>query len=253
MAEIVAQVYVRLYAELGDFLRNGAGHTEMVVGLERRTSVKDLIESLGVPHTEVDLLLIDGESVGFETIVEPGARVSVYPRFRSLDVSELTRVRPDSPAEPRFVLDTHLGRLAAYLRMLGFDTLYRNDYADDTLARISAKEERILLTRDRGLLKRSIVKHGYHVWETNPEHQLVEVLRRFELHAAVAPFQRCIECNGEIEVVAKEAIADRLLPKTRQFYDEFRRCRSCDRVFWKGSHFERMERLVRQALADSRS
>ncbi|MBI3969581.1 MAG: Mut7-C ubiquitin/RNAse domain-containing protein [Chloroflexi bacterium] len=247
----MAQVYVRLYAELGDFLRNGAGHTELVVGLERRTSVKDLIESLGVPHTEIDLLLIDGESVGFETIVESGARISAYPRFRSLDVSELTRVRPDTPAALCFVLDTHLGRLAAYLRLLGFDTLYRNDYADETLARISSEEGRILLTRDRGLLKRSVVKYGYHVWETHPERQLVEVLRRFELSGAAAPFHRCIECNGEIESVAKAEIADRLPPKTRQFYDEFRRCRSCDRVFWKGSHFERMERLVRQALADS--
>ncbi|MBI3972138.1 MAG: Mut7-C RNAse domain-containing protein, partial [Chloroflexi bacterium] len=143
-------------------------------------------------------------------------------------------------------LDAHLGKLAGLLRLLGFDVLYRNDDDDETLARISAEQERILLTRDRGLLKRSIVTYGYHVWETNPGRQLVEVLRRFNLSAQISPFRRCLRCNAVLEPVSKEAVIDRLEPKTRLYYDEFAFCRACDQVYWKGSHYARLQGLIAQ-------
>lgn len=214
-----------------------------------RVSIKDMIEALGVPHTEVDLILVDGRSVDFDYLVQDGDRVSVYPVFESIDITPLVRVRPRPLREPRFVLDTHLGRLAAYLRMLGFDTLYWNDAPDEILVHVSSQQGRILLTRDRGLLKRAEVTHGYCVRDSNPREQLLEVLRRFDLFDAVSPFRRCIRCNGSLEPVSKEAISHRLPPKTRQYYDEFRICQGCDQVYWKGSHYQRMQQFIESVLA----
>ena len=242
------QVSLRFYAELNDFLPPSKSQVSIAHTAKERGSVKDMIEALGVPHTEVDLILVNGESVDFSYLVRDGDRISVYPVFESIDITPLLRVRPRPLREPRFVLDAHLGKLAGYLRMLGFDTLYRNDYDDETLAQLSSSERRILLTRDRGLLKRSIVTHGYHVWETDPERQVVEVLRRFDLFGAIAPFRRCMRCNGALESVSKDDVADRLAPKTRQYYDEFARCQACRRVYWKGSHYERMQRYIEDVL-----
>jgi uncharacterized protein with PIN domain len=150
------------------------------------------------------------------------------------------RLRPAPLREPRFVLDTHLGKLAGYLRLLGFDTLYRNDYDDATLAHISHDERRTLLTRDRGLLKRSMVTHGYYVRETDPQRQVVEVLRRFDLHRSIAPFRRCLRCNGLLQTVDKATVGDRLPPKTHEYYDEFHVCGQCGHIYWKGSHYRHL-------------
>ena len=171
-------------------------------------------------------------------------RISVYPVFESLDITPLLCVRPAPLRETRFILDTHLGRLAAYLRMLGFDTLYRNDTQDEELAMLSSKQKRILLTRDRGLLKRSLVTHGYYIRETSPRRQLVEVMRRFDLSSSIQPFRRCIRCNHLLQPVNKEIVAEHLPPSTRANHQEFQRCTSCGRVYWKGSHYERMAEFV---------
>jgi uncharacterized protein with PIN domain len=148
------------------------------------------------------------------------------------------------PGPPRFVLDTHLGRLARYLRMLGLDTLYRNDYRDDELARLSRGDDRILLTRDIGLLKRSIVRRGYWVRADGSEAQLAEVVRRFDLVGAISPFGRCLRCNGLLEPIAREVIEDRLPLRTRHEQVDFRRCPTCGGIYWKGSHYDRMRRLI---------
>jgi uncharacterized protein with PIN domain len=242
----VKRAFIRFYAELNDFLP--PNKVAFAHSFEGRVSIKDMIEALGVPHTEVDLILVNGESVDFSYLVQDGDRVSVYPVFESIDITPLTRVRPRPLREPRFILDTHLGRLAAYLRMLGFDALYRNDYSDEELAQVSSQEGRILLTRDRGLLKRGAVTHGYCVRETDPRRRLVEVLRRFDLFEMVTPFRRCMRCNGLLQPVAKEAISDRLPPKTRQYYDEFQVCQGCDRIYWKGSHYQRMQQFIKSVL-----
>jgi len=242
------KVYLRFYAELNDLLPPPSRGGCIVHRLETPASVKDVIEALGVPHTEVDLILVNGESVKFSWLLHDGDRIGVYPVFRSIDVTRLTRVRVQVHSEKRFVLDTHLGRLAAYLRMLGFDSLYRNDYQDVELARISKDEERILLTRDRGLLKRAVVTHGYFVREAHPRQQLLEVLRRFDLFGSIAAFRRCVHCNALLEPVSKELIADRLPSKTRRYYHEFRICPECRRIYWKGSHYQRMQRLIERIL-----
>lgn len=242
------QATFRFYAELNDFLPPQKRHVAFTYPFEGRPAVKDLIEALGVPHTEVDLILANGESVDFSYTVQDGDRISVYPVFEAFDITPILRVRPKPLRVVRFVLDTHLGRLAAHLRLLGFDTLYRNDYGDEELARISRDERRILLTRDRGLLKRSMVTHGYCVRETDPRRQVVEVVRHFDLLRLIEPFRRCLRCNGLLETVAKEEIADRLPPRVRQHYEEFFRCPTCRRVYWKGSHFERLTALVQDIM-----
>jgi uncharacterized protein with PIN domain len=199
----------------------------------------------------VDLILVNGQSVDFSYQLQEGDRVSVYPVFESVDITPLIRLRPAPLREVRFVLDTHLGRLAGYLRMLGFDTLYSNDCDDDRLATIASQEGRILLTKDRGLLKRNIVTHGYCVRSAHPREKLIEVLHRFDLFDQIQPFARCIRCNGLLEEVLKRDVEDQLPPLVRDGYDEFRRCKSCEQVYWKGTHFVRMQQFLDGILQES--
>ena len=234
----------RFYAELNDFLAPHRRFIAFPCACNGRSTIKDLIESLGVPHTEVDLILANGESVDFSYRVQEGDRVSVYPVFEALDVSSLVRVRPEPLRQTRFVLDTHLGRLAAYLRMLGFDTAYRNRCTDEELARAASGEHRILLTRDIGLLKRSAVTHGHWIRETRPRLQLAEVVERFDLSGSIASFTRCLRCNTLLQAVAKDSIAARLEERTRSLYAEFFTCPTCGRIYWKGSHYEHMQKTI---------
>jgi uncharacterized protein len=238
------QVTVRFHGALADFLPPERRGVEFVHPLHGPTSVKDLIESLGPPHPEVDLVLADGEPVGFGHRVEPGWRFAVYPAFSGLDVSPLERVGPPPLPEPRFVLDVGLGRLAGLLRMLGFDTLWRNDFEDAELARVSREEERMLLTRDLGLLKRSEVVHGYYPRETDPSRQLVEVVRRFRLGGESRPFSRCLACNAPLVEAPAEEVRERVPPRVRAAHSRFQQCPSCRRVFWAGSHHTRMQALI---------
>jgi uncharacterized protein with PIN domain len=207
-----------------------------------------MIEAQGVPHTEIDLILVNGQSVDFSYGVQNGDRISVYPVFELLDISPVIQLRPQPLRVTRFVLDVHLGQLATYLRLMGFDTLYRNDYKDDELANISSSEHRILLTRDRRLLMRNIVTHGYWLRATRPRQQLIEVLKHFDLFSSVQPFQRCLHCNGQLQAVDKAVINHRLQPKTRQYYDEFHHCRACNRIYWKGSHYQHMQQFIDSIL-----
>ncbi len=240
----MARVQLRFYEELNDFLAPRLRKTDITHDFERRTSVKDMIESFGVPHTEVEIILVNGKSVDFSWIVQDGDRISVYPLFESLDVSPLIRLRPAPLRNPTFILDTNLGRLARYLRLLGFDCLYSNDYEDATVASISARQQRTLLTRDRSLLQHKIITHGYFVREVRPRLQVPEVLSRFDLYRLIAPFTRCIRCNGILQAVDKQLIEARLEPKTRRYYNRFRMCSGCGRIYWQGSHYERAMRLV---------
>jgi hypothetical protein len=236
----------RFHGELNDFLAPGRRQADISIRFNHDQSVKHLIESLGVPHTQVGRVLVGGREVDFSYLVEDDARVDVYP----LGIEDRSGVQL---GEPRFVVDNHLGRLAAYLRMLGFDTLYRNDYDDDELAQIAGLDERVLLTRDQRLLMRNQVRCGYWVRSKIPREQIVEVLRRYGLWAQVAPFKRCMRCNGLLQPVDKEAVLHRLEPLTRQYFDQFRICLDCNQVYWQGSHYERMARLIDQVVEESRS
>jgi uncharacterized protein with PIN domain len=213
--------------------------------------VKDVIESIGVPHTEVDVILVNGESVDFSRVVVDGDRVAVYPRFESFDIGPILRLRPAPLREPRFVLDGHLGRLAGYLRLFGFDSLYQTEWEDAALAAISAREERILLTRDRGLLKRKEVTRGYCPREHHPRRQLVEVLRRFDLLGAARPLTRCMACNGELRRASKAEVVADVPADVAARCDEFTRCPSCGRIYWEGSHFARLLALIESAAREA--
>ena len=238
----------RFYAELNDLLPADKRFQGIRQEFKGRQTVKHLIESQGIPHTEVDLILVDGRSVDFSYIPQEGDFISVYPVFETFDISSLIRLRPKPLREPRFVLDGHLGRLVTYLRMLGFDTLYQNDYSDEELASISVNETRILLTRDRGLLKRDQVTHGYLITTRDPRQQLLAVVRRFDLISSFKPFSRCIACNGVLVTVSKVDVIDQLEPNTKRFYEHFKRCENCGKVYWKGSHHERMLSLIEGVL-----
>lgn len=243
---------VRFYSELNDFPAPWRRGRATVYTFDVSGSVKDVIESLGVPHTEVDLVLVNGESVDFSYHVKDGDRISVYPPFEAIDISSQLRLRPRPLRELRFIADTHLGRLAAYLRLAGSDTVYRRDYQDEELASISANENRILLTRDRGLLKRNIVTRGYCVRTTSPQEQFAEILQRFDLSGAIAPFQRCVHCNALLQPTRKELIIDRLQPETKQYFEEFSTCPACHRIYWKGSHYRRMHRFIEGVIMATR-
>ena len=245
-------IHIRFYAELNDFLPPHRRQVRFYQQLKERTSTKDAIESLGVPHPEIDLILVQGESVDFSFLVQDGDEIRVYPYFRSLDVTPVSRVRPPPLSPARFVVDVHLGKLATELRLLGFDTLYWNDAEDEYLAERSCCDPRILLTQDRALLKRRIVTYGYCVRSRDPWQQLLDVLKRFELFGAIIPFQRCLRCNGWLQPVSKQEIWDRLLPLTQRHYHHFRQCQTCDQIYWQGSHHERMQAFVNRVLQVSR-
>jgi uncharacterized protein with PIN domain len=242
----------RFYAELNDFLPRGRRHVAFEHTVAQRTPVKDAIESLGVPHSEIDLILANGDSVDFSYQVREHDRISVYPVFEAIDIAPLTRLRPEPLRQVRFVLDAHLGKLAGYLRLGGFDTLYRPDFRDDELALAAARDHRILLTRDQGVLKRRSVAHGFWLRETDPRRQFVDLLRRFDLTRLVQPFTRCLKCNEPIIDVSSEAVRDRLPPRVSEQRTEFRVCRGCTRVYWKGSHYDAMARFIEAAIIDAR-
>ena len=186
--------------------------------------------------------------MGFSYRLADGDRVSVYPVFESFDISCLSRVREHPLRVPRFVLDVHLGRLARRLRLLGFDTIYRNDLSDDEIARMVREGRRIVLTRDTGLLKRKAVRRGYWVRSLDPKKQLREVVERFQLKGQARPFRLCLRCNGVLERVSPETVRDEVGAAIFRFHRRFWRCSRCGAVYWRGTHYRRMERFVQRFL-----
>ena len=205
-------VEFRFYEELNDFLRPEQRKRPFCHAVAERAIVKHAIEALGVPHTEVELIIANGESVDFCYVLHDGDRISVYPQFESLDVMSLVRVRDRTLRRIQFIADAHLGALAKYLRFLGFDTLYRNDFRDDEIAQISLAQHRIVLTRDRDLLMRRAITHGCYIHAPLPSKQLEEVTRRLDLARAIRPFTRCSVCNQLLEPIGKQSLRDMLAP-----------------------------------------
>lgn len=242
--------FFRFYEELNDFLSKEKRKTRFEHNFVDRTSIKDMIESLGVPHTEIDLILVNGNSVNFAYLVNDKDDISVYPVFESLDISNIQHLRAKPLRNKKFVLDVHLGTLAKYLRMIGFDTIYKNDYNDDEIIEISLNERRTILTRDRGILKRNVVTHGYWIRNQNPELQLKEVVERFNLKNQIREFERCLECNAKLEKVDKEKIIERLPLRVRQRQNNFWYCKNCDNIYWRGSHFDKMKEIINRVLIE---
>lgn len=234
------KIYLRFYEELNDFLPEEKRKKRFAHQFVDRTSVKDLIESLGVPHTEVDMILVNGKSVNFKYLINDGDDISVYPVFESFDISEVQHLRSKPLRRPKFIADVHLGRLTRYLRMLGFDVLYKNNFDDDEIVMIALNEKRAILTKDRGVLKRNEVTHGYWVRSSKVEEQVKEILKRFDLTNVIKEFSRCIECNDLVKPVKKEKTVNQLPLKVAKTQNEFYECPSCNKIFWKGTHYQRM-------------
>jgi uncharacterized protein with PIN domain len=245
---------IRCYAELNDFLPGPRRQRAFRYRFTVPGSVKDALESLGVPHPEIDLLLVNGEPVGFEHLLADGDRVAAYPAFRRLEVSDTSPVHLPPPAEIRFALDAHLGRLTRHLRLLGCDASHSPEASAAALAASASAEDRILLTRDLDLLKRSVVRRGYRVRATDPRAQAVEVVRRFDLAARMEPFTRCLVCGERLGSATTAEAARRVPPAVAEHQTEYLSCPGCGRVYWKGSHYRRLAALVawvRDAAAGS--
>ena len=240
--------YFRFYASLNDFLPSQWRNKTFPYCYESHQTVKHLIESMGVPHTQVSLILINGTSVGFERRVLDASFVSVYPCFHDFDVGHISKVLPPKLNTFQFVNDGHLGKLTVYMRLLGLDVSYSNDILDDELVEIAVNEGRILLTRDRGLLKRKEIVYGYWIHATDPREQVREVLWRYQLKDVIKPFTRCPRCNGILVPVEKEKILHLLEPKTKKYYNEFKICKSCSRIYWRGSHHDRISQFLSDTL-----
>lgn len=247
-------VEIHFHAELGE-LAAPSRHRSFATTVAPGTTVKDLVESLGVPHTEVDVLLVNGRSVGFAHRLQDGDRIDAYPPGAFVGGGPIHHLT-SRPKEPKFVLDVHLGRLARRLRLLGFDAVWDPRAGDVDLMEVSVRENRILLTRDRGILKRAGVALGYLVRDTDQRRQVLEVVRRFDLADAIIPFGRCLACNGLLEAVSKADVIDQLPPRTRSEFHDFLRCPDCNRVFWKGSHYGALSaevEAIRTALREQPS
>jgi uncharacterized protein with PIN domain len=230
----------RFYEELNGFLPRELRRREFQRPCARAATAKHMIEALGVPHTEVELVLVNGESAGFNHLLCDGDRVAVYPKFESLDVTPLLRVRTQALRHTRFVADAHLGGLAHLLRMCGFDTLYDNHFQDDRALQLSLQEERIILTRDRELLKRRDVTHGCFVHALKPAQQLREIVTRLDLSASARPFTLCLDCNLPLHEIDKASLQQRVPAGVLERQHRFVTCDRCHRVYWEGSHWRHM-------------
>jgi hypothetical protein len=242
-------VTIRFYEELNFFLKKEQQKQTLIAEAARGQTVKDLVESFSVPHVEVDLILVNGEPVDFSRQVREGDRIAVYPVFERLDIGPLNRLRPEPLREPRFIADVHLGTLARRLRILGFYTEYSNSADDTFLAERSREEDLILLTRDRQLLMRKIVSRGLYVKNTHPTDQVREVAARLDLYSKLRPFSRCVVCNGFLRLLPTEGPEweehkEKIPPGVRRWCDTYRICDSCGKVFWRGTHLNRLNRLL---------
>jgi uncharacterized protein with PIN domain/sulfur carrier protein ThiS len=239
-------VTFRFYEELNLFLHIKNRKIAFEWTFPSTTTVKDAIESLGIPHTEVDLILVNSTPVDFNYQINNNDYISVYPVFESFEIKHLSPLRNKSLRDPTFILDVHLGKLAKLLRLAGFDCLYQTDYEDAEIINISVKEKRIILTRDKGILKNSKVTHGCYIQSDRPRAQLKEIILRLQLENHIQPFSRCTMCNGIIHTIDKASIENQLQPLTKKHFSLFYKCESCGRIYWEGSHFDKMKQFIEE-------
>lgn len=237
-------VFLRFYEELNDFLHPENRKKTFLSIIDTPKTIKQLINSFGIPDVEVDLVLANSHSVPFSYLLKDGDYVSVYPKFESFDISSVTEIRNKPLRNLNFILDVHLGKLAKYLRMLGFDTLYQNNYTDQHLIRLSKESGRVLLTRDKALLNVKQVTRGYWVKNNNAINQIKEVVNRFHLLPLAKPFSRCLKCNAKVQNIDKRLLKNIVSPNIYSQYSEFSECTGCGNVFWKGSHYRSMVRFI---------
>ncbi|WP_417778797.1 Mut7-C RNAse domain-containing protein [Stutzerimonas xanthomarina] len=240
----------RFYARLNAFLPVQRRGQAFICSCAQAATTKHMIEALGVPHTEVALVLANGTPVGLDWAINDGDRIAVYPKFERIDISGLAPMQPLPSGPPRFVADAHLGGLARLLRMAGFDTLFDNHYEDAAMTDLANREGRVLLTRDRALLMHRVVTHGCYVHALKPADQLRELYERLELDAHARPFSLCMRCNRPLSEIDKQAARDRVPPRVLERHERFVGCDCCGRIFWEGSHWQDMRALLGSLTAD---
>ena len=241
-------VRLHVYGDLDFFFGSRTRRGKVERHLSEKTSVKDVIESCGIPHPEVDLILLNGKAVDFACAVNGDAEIELYPP--GIQSSHFREKRLQVHTIMAFVADGHLGKLVRDLRLLGIDVAYDPAAEDRQLVEITSRNRRALLTRDRRLLMHAAVQHGYYLRSQNPLEQTIEVLRRFDLGSIVSPFSRCLRCNALLEPAEKEKVIGQLEPLTKIYYDEFRRCSGCGQVYWSGSHFTKLQKRLKQIRAN---
>lgn len=240
----MAQIKIHFYHSLNDFIAPALSATEIIHKFDRKASIKDMIESFNVPHPEVELILVNGIAVNFDYIVQDGDSIQVYPADGNSEMESLLPLRSESSRPPKFLVDANLGKLARYLRLLGFDCLYRNDFDDAAVATIASEQQRTVLTRDRSLLQRRIITHGYFVRSDMPKIQTREVLKRFDLYPLIKPLTRCTRCNGKLAETGKQETEHLLEPLTKKYYEKFLICSECGQIYWQGGHYVRIKCLI---------
>ena len=240
-------VRLDLHGDLDFFLRSAARGQSIERKLGEKTSVKDVIESCGVPHPEVDLILVSGQPVDFNYAITRDADVELYPVGTGTPQFKEQRLQPTTVSS--FVADGHLGTLARNLRLLGFDVAYDPQAEDRQLLTIMKRENRALLTRDRRLLMHAVVETGYYPRSQDADEQTVEVIRRFDLFRSLAPFTRCLRCNAPLQKVSKADVIEKLEPLTKIYYEQFRRCTDCGQIYWAGSHFSKLQKRLQKIRA----
>jgi uncharacterized protein len=243
--------YFRFYEELNDFLPVWRRKTFFQYEFKGTPSVKDAIESMGVPHVEIDLILVNSQSVGFTYRLKDKDSISVYPVFESFDIASVTHLKERPLRDLKFIADVHLGKLAKYLRLCGFDTFYKDNLDDNEIIELSVSTNRAILTRDKEMLKNNKITHAYWIRSQYPRLQLKEVLLRFDLKKPIALFTRCMECNGLLREIPKKDILDSLLPMTKRYYRKFKICSDCNHIYWNGSHYRNMRLEIRTFFSNS--
>jgi hypothetical protein len=241
-------VRLDLHGDLDFFLRSAARGRSIARKLGEKTSVKDVIESCGVPHPEVDLILVNGQPVDFDYAITRDADLELYPVGTGTPQFKEQRLQPTTAST--FVADGHLGTLARNLRLLGFDVAYDPQAEDRQLLTVMKRENRALLTRDRRLLMHAVVETGYCPRSQNADEQTVEVIRRFDLLRSLAPFTRCLRCNAPLRKASKAEVIEKLEPLTKIYYAQFRRCTGCGQIYWAGSHFSKLQKRLEKIRAD---
>jgi len=238
------RAYLRFYEELNDFLPEEKRKVRYIYEFYGTPSVKDVIEANGIPHTEVDMILVNGISVDFNYKTNNNDDISVYPVFETFDVTSVQHLRSEPLRNPAFVLDLHLGSLAKYMRMVGLDAFYNNAFNADMIIDLSIQQKRVILTSDKKILKRNDVTRGYWVRNKDTKEQLREVITHFHLEGKMNPFVRCILCNQLLQDIKKEEIIHEIPPKVSLWAEEFKKCPACGKVYWKGSHYNRMKDFI---------
>ncbi len=247
-----ATVNVRCYAELNDHLAPGLRFTAFPVPVPGDTTIAGLLALLGIPRSEVDLVLRNGEVAQFETHIAGGDRVSMYPVFETFDIGRIQRLRSRPLRRPAFVLDVHLGKLATFLRMFGFDAFFTPTSTDDQLISISLEEHRVLLSKDRALLRDPRLVRAYAVETDNPRKQILEVVKRFDLGGSAEPLSRCLPCNILLVSAAKEAVLERIPARVGAACERFAACPKCGRIYWEGTHYKRMMAFIAEVVTEAR-